>query len=194
MTQAVKKFYTPQEYLALEEKADYRSEYFRGEIFAMAGGSPNHNQIVLNIASLLNEIFQGAGKECEAFGSNLRIASQQTQFYTYPDASVVCGELELLEGPGYNVTNPVVIIEVLSESTSYYDHTGKFELYRTIPAIQDYVLIEQNLVYIEYFHKPEDRRWLLETYDNLNQTLKLQSIETELPLSRIYSRVKFSST
>jgi Uma2 family endonuclease len=189
MTQAAKKLYTPQEYLALEETAEYKSEYYQGEIFAMAGGSINHNRIVGNVSAALNVAF--ANRPCEAFASDMRVQVRQDGFYTYPDVAIVCGEIEFSQGRDDTITNPVIIVEVLSPSTKNYDRTTKFELYRGLESFQDYILIDQERVYIEYHHKLERQKWVMQLYTNPAETLKFQAIEFELPLVRIYHRVKF---
>lgn len=115
MFQPEQKYYTPEEYLALEEDAEYKSEYYQGEIFAMSGGSPNHNRIAGNLYIALREALEG--KSCEAFFSDMRLQVKKNGLYTYPDVMVVCGGLEFVKGRTDTITNPVVIIEVLSEST-----------------------------------------------------------------------------
>ncbi|MBE7467967.1 MAG: Uma2 family endonuclease [Anaerolineae bacterium] len=185
------KYYSPEEYLALEETAEYRSEYYRGEIFAMAGGSANHNRIAGNIYLELRETLEG--KSCEAFITDMRLHIKKNSLYTYPDVMVVCGRIEYIKGRTDTLTNPVVIIEVLSDSTQAYDRGAKFELYRAIESLQDYVLVDQARVHVEYFHKLEDGRWLLEEFNELEAVLRLEAVNVELPLSRVYQRVEWES-
>lgn len=185
------KYYSPEEYLTLEETAEYRSEYYRGEIFAMAGGSANHNRIAGNIYLGLRETLEG--KPCEAFITDMRLHVKKNSLYTYPDVMVVCGRIEYVKGRTDTLTNPVVIIEVLSESTQAYDRGAKFELYRAIESLQDYVLVDQARVHVEYFHKLEDGRWLLAEFNELDAVLRLEAVEVELPLSRVYQRVEWES-
>ncbi len=185
------KYYSPEEYLALEELADYRSEYYRGEIFAMAGGSANHNRIARNLVIALETELEG--KPCEAFITDMRLLVKKNGLYTYPDVMVVCGKLQFVKGRTDTLTNPGVIIEVLSESTKDYDRGAKFELYRAIETLQDYVLIDQSRVHVEYFHKLEDGRWLLTEFNELEAVLKLESVGMEMPLSQIYQRVEGES-
>ncbi len=185
------KYYTPEEYLALEESADYRSEYYQGEIFAMSGGSANHNRLAGNLYLALRENLEG--KSCEAFITDMRLLVKKTGLYTYPDVMVVCGRLQFVKGRTDTLTNPVLIVEVLSEATQAYDRGAKFELYRGLDSLQDYVLIDQARVYVEYFHKLADGRWLLTELNSLEAVLKLESVEVELPLSRIYERVEWES-
>ena len=185
------KYYSPEEYLALEEMADYRSEYYRGEIFAMAGGSANHNRIAGNLVIALQAALEG--KPCETFVTDMRVLVKKNGLYTYPDVMVVCGRLEFVEGREDTMTNPVVIVEVLSKSTQDYDRGGKFQLYRAIDSLRDYVLIDQARVHIEYFHKLEDGRWLLTEFNEIEAMLKLESVDVEIPLSRVYQRVEWES-
>ncbi|MCL4304080.1 MAG: Uma2 family endonuclease [Anaerolineae bacterium] len=185
------KHYSPEEYLALEETAEYRSEYYRGEIFAMSGGSANHNRIARNLIIALEDVPEG--KPCEAFITDMRLHVKKNSLYTYPDVMVVCGRIEYIKGRTDTITNPVVIIEVLSESTQAYDRGAKFELYRAIETLQDYVLIDQARVHVEYFHKLEDGRWLLTEFNDLAGVLMLESVGVEIPLSRVYQRVEWES-
>ncbi|HXW00748.1 MAG TPA: Uma2 family endonuclease [Anaerolineae bacterium] len=185
------KYYSPEEYLALEEAVDYRSEYYQGEIFAMSGGSANHNRIVGNIYITLREALEG--KSCESFITDMRLLVKKSGLYTYPDVMVVCGKLKFVKGRTDTLTNPVVIVEVLSESTQGYDRGAKFELYRAIDTLQDYVLIDQARVHVEYFRRLEDGRWLLAEFNELEAVLQLESVAVEIPLSRMYQRVEWES-
>jgi len=191
MTQAARKLYTPREYLALEEVATYKSEYYQGEIFQMAGGSYNHNVISSNINALLNNALDN--KPCVVFSSVMRLNVRKNGLFTYPDAMVVCGTPQFFEERSDTITNPVLIVEVLSPSTETYDRKGKFTLYKAVSTIQDYVLVDQDEALVEYYHRLEPRKWLLETYEGLESVVSLNSIEVELPLQKIYRKVLFSS-
>lgn len=182
-------FYTPEEYLALEEKADYKSEYFNGEIFAMAGGSYNHNVIAGNINAALNQYAES--KPSVAFTSDMRVLVKANGLYTYPDAMLVCGQVEFAEGRNDRLTNPLIIVEVLSKSTRDYDRGFKFESYRLIETLQDYLLIDQERVHVEYFHKLEDGRWVLIETNLPEAELTLQAINFTLPISHIYHKVEW---
>lgn len=178
---------SPQEYLEMEREAQQKSEYFAGEIFLMAGASPNHNRITANINAELNVGLRG--KNCEAFNSDQRLFIVKNGLYTYPDALVVCGRIEFDEKDRHSMTNPTVLVEVLSPSTKDYDRGAKFELYREIPTLRDYVLVHQDKVYVEYFHKEAAGRWTLTEWKDLDSALMLESIDFALPLRRIYERV-----
>jgi Uma2 family endonuclease len=149
MSSVPKHYITPEEYLLCERKAEFRSEFFRGEMFAMAGASANHNLIVLNAGSLLRE--QLKKKPCRVYPSDLKLRIEETGLYTYPDLSVVCGEPQLESDAGDVLLNPVVLVEVLSDSTEAYDRGKKFEHYRTIPSLKHYVLIAQDRHSIDCF-------------------------------------------
>lgn len=183
------KYITPAQYLALEEMATTKSEYFRGEIFMMAGGSPNHNRIAGNIFAEFNVGLRG--RRCEAFNSDQRLLVNRNGLYTYPDAMIVCGKIEFADPNRQVITNPTVIVEVLSPATKNYDQGGKFELYRDIPSFRDYILAHQDKVYIEYFHKGEDGRWVLTEFKVLTDQIRIISIDLALSLDRIYERVEW---
>ncbi|MFN8458666.1 MAG: Uma2 family endonuclease [Anaerolineae bacterium] len=185
-------FYTPEEYLALEEKAEYKSEYYNGEIFAMAGGSYNHNIIASNINALLNQFFEA--KPCFVFGSDMRLLVKPNGLYTYPDVMVICGQVQFAEGRTDTVTNPLIIVEVLSKSTRDYGRGFKFELYRTMETLQDYILVDQTRIHIEYFHKLEEGRWVLIETNTPDTILTIQALNLELPINRIYHKVDWSLT
>lgn len=189
MALALKKneFYTHAEYFALEEHATFKSEYRKGKIYAMAGGSINHNRIGSNVNAILNVGLEKT--ECEAFNSDLRVYIEAHDLHTYPDVSVLCGNPKLYDDRTDTITNPIVIIEVLSPSTKDYDRGEKFEFYRSLPSLQDYVIIHQDQVLIEYHHRVGIGRWLLTEYTKLDDTLVLQAIDFSLPLQRIYARV-----
>jgi Uma2 family endonuclease len=180
------KLYTPEEYLALEETAEYKSEYFKGQIFAMAGGSANHSRIVSSVNALLFLSLRGRG--CETFNSDMRLLVKANGLYTYPDAMVVCGKPAFLEGRTDTLTNPIVIVEVLSKSTQDYDRGQKFELYRALPTLQEYVIIHQDRVYIEHYRKLLNGRWELSELTEQNDLLLIHSLKIELSLPLIYER------
>lgn len=189
-------YIAPEAYLAQEEVATQKSEYFRGEIFMMAGGSPNHNRIAANMLTELTISLRGRHCEafsCEAFNGDQRVLVKSSGLYTYPDALVVCGRLEYADERRQTIINPTVLVEVLSPSTKDYDRGGKFELYRNIPSFCDYVLIHQDKVHVEYFHKGEDRRWVLTEYKTLEDRLRIESIDIEVTLERLYERVEWDN-
>ncbi len=189
MLKTDKKICTPEEYFALEEYADCKSEYFHGEIFAMAGGTANHNRITLNFANLLNTAFKG--KSCEAFAIDVRIQIDKEKHYTYPDVVAVCGQIEFAEMRKDTIVNPILIAEVLSDATKDYDRGSKFTAYRNIKTLRDYVLIAQETVHIEYFSKENDGTWRLREYFDPQGILSVASLELSIPIREIYDRVVF---
>ena len=179
--------FTPQEYLTLERNAEYKSEYVSGEIFAMAGASRAHGTICANLLSLLWT--QLRGSSCQVFGSDLRVAVDPASMYTYPDASVVCGELVFSDED--NLLNARVIFEVLSPSTAACDRGEKFDHYRQSSSLTDYVLIAQDEPAIE--HRWLDQGgWLSRKYAGLNAEVRLDSIACTLVLSDVYERLTVS--
>ncbi|RME45062.1 MAG: Uma2 family endonuclease [Chloroflexi bacterium] len=186
-----KQYYTVDEYFALEETAEYRSEYYQGEIFALAGGSANHNRIAGNVFVALSNALRA--KPCEAFVSDLRLWVKQVGLYTYPDVMVVCGGLEFAHERTDTITNPTVIFEVLSPSTENYDRGKKFEFYRTLETLKEYVLIDQERIHVEHYRLLEEGRWLLTVFDDEAGTLTLESIGIEIPVSDMYERVDWEA-
>ncbi len=177
------------EYFLAEQMSPARHEYFDGEIFVMSGGSPNHETIVLNLAAAFHAALRGSS--CRAFGSNMRIRTP-SGLYTYPDASIVCGTLDVVRIQGMDtVGNPVVLVEVLSQSTVDYDRGQKFELYRSIATLRDYVLIEQSKIEVEHRYVTDSGQWTSGTTSAIDATVRLTGVDVELPLSLVYERVTF---
>ena len=181
---------TPAEYLRIERAATYRSEYFRGEMFAMAGGSPKHSLIKMNIAGELRNRLKG--RPCVAYDSDLRIKCP-TGLYTYPDASVICGKLEFDDEHKDTALNPTLLVEVLSKSTEAYDRGKKFNHYGQIKSLREYVLVSQDEPMIQRFLRNDDDTWTLTTVTGLEQSLRLLSIDVELPLAEVFDRVDFTA-
>jgi Uma2 family endonuclease len=176
------------EYFLIEQMSPVRHEYYDGEIFAMAGGSRNHDRIALNVSTLFNAGLRGSS--CEAFSSDMRILTP-SGLYTYPDASIVCGPADVVHVQGTEtIGNPVVLVEVLSQSTSDYDRGQKFDLYRSIPTLRDYLLIEQSRVEIEHRYQ-SDGAWASRSIVRLDERLRLTGLDLELPLALVYERVTF---
>jgi Uma2 family endonuclease len=182
--------FTLDEYFALETSADQRHEYYRGEIFAMSGGSANHNRITVNVATALNT--QLANKPCEVFVTDMRLLVKRRQLYTYPDVMVVCGKVEFAQQRTDLLTNPSVIFEVLSPSTETYDRGKKFNyFYRTIDSLQEYVLVDQERMLVEHLRRSGERDWLLTVLDDISDTLALTTIDVAISLAEIYRRVEW---
>ncbi len=180
-------FFTLEEYFALEEQADHRSEYYGGEVFAMAGGSVNHNQIAGNAYSSLRIAL--AGKPCRTFMSDMRLLVKRVKLYTYPDVMVICGGIDFAPKRKDTVTNPVVLFEVLSPSTEGYDRGKEFEFYRTLPSLKEYVLVDQERLHIEHYRLLDNRQWVLTVLDDAGKRLALDSIGGEISLAGLYEQV-----
>jgi len=187
--QTEKRYYTPEEYLALEEAAIDKSEYHDGEIIPMTGGTTNHNSIIINLIANLK--FGLRGKDYRLFTSDVRLWIPLTRRYVYPDIMVIQGEPIYHENNKTIVTNPLVIIEILSNSTKDYDRGGKFLAYRSIPEFQEYILIDQYSYHIEQFAKNSKGKWELTEYDSEDSVLTLESVEFQIPLKEIYERINF---
>lgn len=182
--------YNSDEYLALEESAEYRSQFYNGEIFAMAGASRKHNVIAMNVASNLH--YQLRNRPCEIYRNDMRVKVSEN-LYAYPDIVIVCGEPQIEQNRGENLLNPIVLIEVLSPSTEKFDRGGKAQLYRLMPSLKEYILISQNKPYIEHFVRQENGGWLLtEMSEVLSDVLQLSTISCELNLSDIYAKIDFN--
>lgn len=182
----LKRLYTEEEYFALEEAAEIKHEFYRGEIFAMTGGSVNHNRITGNVFAEIRTRLQSS--KCETFVTDMRVLIEAHGLYTYPDVMVICGGVEVAENRNDTVTNPQVIVEVLSPSTQAYDQGEKFAFCRSILTLQEYVLIHQEKPHIIHYRKQESG-WLLTDLLSLDETLTLSSINVEISIRRIYDRV-----
>lgn len=183
------RFYTFEEYLAYEEQAEYKSEYRQGQIVAMAGASLAHNRIVSNIHATLYNALQT--KPCDVFTSDLRLWVKQENRAVYPDIMVICGEPHLVEGRTDTVTNPKLIIEVLSKSTAEDDRSDKFQAYWSLDTFEEYVLVDQYRVRVEYFRRVNEKLWELLVFTQSGDILTLKSIKVELPLDKIYHQVRW---
>ncbi|QTA92153.1 Uma2 family endonuclease [Desulfonema magnum] len=189
MLQPEKKMISPEEYFKMEQTSEYKSEYYQGDIFAMSGASVNHNLIVSDVITALNTALRGS--DCVVFPSDIKVQADELQHYTYPDISVVCGDIEFIADHDDIIVNPVVIVEVLSESTADYDRGSKFKAYRKISSLRNYILIDQYGYSVENFFKNKEDKWELEEFENLNEVVKIKSVGVELSLENIYYHVHF---
>ncbi len=189
MSAVPKQIYTLEQYLALERVAPYKSEFYRGQVFAMSGGSPRHNTISINLATSLRGRLRGT--PCRPYNSDQRMRIPTNGLSTYPDVSVVCGELQLDAQDRDAIVNPRVILEVLSQSTERYDRGKKFDLYRQLEPLREYILVSQDEPQVERFVRQEDGAWLLTVYKGLETELELATLDCVMPLSEIYEDVQF---
>ena len=187
MSSQANKRYTAEEYLAVERQAECKSEYYAGDIFAMAGASRWHNVIVANVVGELRS--QLKGRPCITYPSDMRVKISPTGLYTYPNVTVVCGEAQFEDTQQDTLLNPTLIVEVLSDSTEAYDRGGKFAHYRKLASLMEYVLIAQTKPHVEHYVRQPDNRWLLAEADSLHQTLHLPSIDCHLVLAEVYDKV-----
>ncbi len=181
--------YTLEDYLARERVAEYKSEFYCGQIFAMSGGSPRHNTISVNIVASLRGRLRGTG--CRPYNSDQRIRIPTVGLSTYPDVSVVCGELQLDSQDREAINNPRVILEVLSPTTESYNRGKKFDFYRELESLQEYILVAQDEPQVERFVRQVDGSWLLTVFKGLAAVLELPALSCVLPLAEIYEDVTF---
>jgi Uma2 family endonuclease len=181
------KFYTPEEYLALEDKAEFRSEYDDGVITAMAGGSLNHARITKNVSRLLDEQLSDG---CESFTTDVKIQVESYRKFYYPDVFVICGEPIFYQKRTDTIVNPILIVEVLFGSTEAKDGGEKMLAYRTLESLREYVLVSQEKAVVEQYTKNTDGNWIHKATIGLNSGVNFESIEVELTLEEIYQRVK----
>jgi Uma2 family endonuclease len=187
MAHQVKSQLTPPEYLAIERKAEFKSEFYRGEMFAMAGANRRHNRIVTNVASALD--LQTKERPCNVYSNDMRVLIPGTGLYTYPDVVVTCGDEQYTDEHQDTLLNPVVIIEVLSDSTEAYDRGRKFEHYQRLESVMEYVLISQTEIRVEKFVRQKDGQWLYSKYGQPDADVKLESIDCHLTLNGVYDKV-----
>ncbi len=187
MSAVPKPNYTVQEYLIRERAAAGKSEFYRGQIFAMAGGSPRHNTISVNLVASLRGRLRGS--PCRPYNSDQRIRIPANSLSTYPDVSIVCGELQIDADDHDAIVNPSVIFQVLSKSSESYDRGKKFDLYRQLESIREFVLVSQDEPQVERFVRQEDGSWVLTVFKELET--ELHTLENVLPLKEIYEDVKF---
>lgn len=186
-----KKNFTPEEYLAVERKAETKSEYYDGEQFAMAGASREHNLITVNFTVEIGQHVKN--RDCEVYASDMRVKVLATGLYTYPDVVVVCGEAKFEDDAVDTLLNPNTIIEVLSDTTESYDRGKKFEHYQKINSLGEYILVSQKPYRIEQFVKRSSAAWEYVIHNQREQALELHSLKCKIPLAEIYRRVPEAS-
>jgi Uma2 family endonuclease len=182
---------TPEEYLRLERAAEWKSEYIDGEMFAMAGASPRHGFIVGNLVGELREQLRSG--PCLVAPNDLRVATDRHRLYTYPDVVVICDPLEYVDEHRDTVTNPTLIAEVLSETTQNYDRGDKFERYRAIPSLAEYLLVAQDRVHVELYTRQPGGEWILREWNDAGAEIELTSLRCRLRIAEVYAKVAFES-
>lgn len=184
--------FTPEEYLRLEAAAEMKHEYHAGEILAMSGGTYEHSRISANVIGEIGSRLEGT--PCFVLESNMRVRLAREDRYVYPDASVVCGEprFDPLDAKRTTITNPGLIVEVLSEGTEAYDRGAKFTAYRDLESFEEYVLVSQDLPQIETFARQADGTWVFSVSRGLEAVTRLRTQKIELPLAEVYAGLSVS--
>lgn len=185
------KRYTRGEYLSMEDTSEMKNEFFDGEIFAMAGGSKNHSIICVNVMWALREAVMD--KDCIAFDGNMKLDIPKENAFVYPDGMVVCEAVEFFEDRNDIIRNPLLIIEVLSPTTQVFDRGKKFKYYRSVPSLEEYVLISQEEPLIESYFRQDGKTWLYTVVRGLDDNVVLSSLEHDVGLKEIYRKVDFRS-
>ena len=182
--------YDAQQYVALENEAEFKSELFNGQVYAMAGASPTHALITANFIGIVQQHLRG--KPCRTFSSDLRVWVNETGAFVYPDVTVACPPLQFAPDDPNSLTNPVVVIEVLSPSTEANDRGAKWGHYQHLPSLRDYVLVAQDQMRIEHYERMDDGTWRYSVAEDANGSVSLPSLECRLELAEVYERVEFA--
>ena len=185
------RYYSPEEYLELEVNSEIRHEYINGLIIPMTGGTPNHNQLALNFSGTLNYLLKR--QPYQVFVTDQRLWIPTRKIHTYPDIMVVKTPLEYEQGRKDTLVNPVMIAEVLSKSTKSYDRDEKFAAYRTIPSLQEYILIDQYTMHVEQYFRTDNNKWIFSEFTDADVSLNLASISCQIMLSDIYDKVNYNT-
>ena len=180
-------YMSPEEYLEFEHHSDIKHEYIDGEVYAMAGTTKAHNTISLNLAILFREKLKNSN--CQTFMADIKVNISNKKRFFYPDIVVTCDDNDDVNA--YDIKFPKVIVEVLSESTEKFDRGKKFQYYRTIPSLQEYILISSQEYLIECFRRTKNDLWTLQTYEGLNAILRIENLGIDAPLSEIYATLSF---
>ena len=188
---AARSVYIPEsQYLEAERRAQTKSEYLAGQVFAMAGASRGHNRITFNLGGLLYTALRG--RACEAYIGDMRVKVAEASAYFHPDVVVVCGQPQFEDEQEDNLLNPTVIIEVLSPSTEEFDRSVKFFAYQKLPSLREYLLVSQHRMCIEHFVRQPDGQWAQREYTRAEQVIHLESANIDLPVQAVYEGVTFA--
>ncbi len=181
--------YSPAQYLALEERAVHKSEYHNGQILAMSGGTLNHSLISANMIGVLRNALKG--QACRVLDSNLKVYIEQANHFVYPDGMVICDAPIFFEERKDVIQNPILVVEVLSDSTEAYDRSDKFQRYMSLPSFQEYVLINQKKKKIEVFYRQDEKQWIYRVYQEPDTHVFLNSLHLHLEVVEIYDKVSW---
>lgn len=191
MEQSTRNHYTIADYMALEQATNTKYEYYNGEVVALAGGSFDHALIGKNLTTLLDVELENNGKECLAFNSDTKVYLKGYQAFVYPDAGVVCGKEEYADNHKEAITNPLLIIEVLSDSTANYDRGSKFQKYRSLPSLKEYLLVHQDKAAVETYYKGDNGLWTIgPVFTGLATAIPIHCLGFSLPMKRIYRNIR----
>jgi Uma2 family endonuclease len=180
---------TEAEYLEIERRAECKSEFLDGEMFAMSGGTRSHYLIASNLNRAIGNQLEGC--PCVVYTSDMRVRIQPEGLYTYPDLSVACGEEEFADEHDDTLLNPTVVVEILSDSREAYDRGKKFALYRQIPSLREYLLVSQDKPLVEQYIRQDSGEWLLREVAGLESKLSLPSVGITIAMAKVYSNVRF---
>ena len=191
MSSLPKTFITPEQYLEIERQAECKSEYFQGEMFAMSGGRQAHNRLAFSFIVAVGSQLRGGS--CRGYNSDMRVHIPATGLYTYPDVVVACGQPKFLDAVQDTLLNPTLIVEVLSPSTEAYNRGRKFENYRSLDSLREYLLISSERISVDLFTRQPDGKWLLSSADRMDGSLGLESIGAKLALADLYAGIEFTA-
>ena len=191
MSAAPKRRMTPEEYLTIERAASFKSEFYRGEMVAMAGARLSHNRLIANLIRLIGNQLEGS--QCFVLSNDMRVKSSKNKSYFYPDMIIVCGKPELEDNVFDTLLNPQILVEVLSESTEKFDLGDKFTEYRNIASLQEYVLVSQNRMQILRYVRLAEDHWDVRIFKDETGEFSLGTVKASVPLKDIYEGVEFSS-
>jgi Uma2 family endonuclease len=189
MTALPQPSYGFEEYLTTEREQQTRNEFVAGEVYAMTGAKENHNLIVTNLIILIGTQFKQ--RPCRVYASDMKVRIDEADACTYPDVIALCGERQYYDQRRDVITNPTLIVEVLSESTEAYDRGDKFALYRHLPSLQEYLLLSQERMAADLYSRQTEGRWLLSNFEQADQEIPLESLQCSLPMAEIYDKVEF---
>lgn len=185
-----KKYYTIEEYLEIQESSEEKLEFRNGEIVAMAGGTANHSLISTSITTALDNAIDENQKDCIVFTSDMKVKIEKFNAFVFPDSSVVCGEAVYNNEKQTILKNPILLIEILSESSQNYDKGQKFEYYRSLPSFKEYMIIYQTMPKVQTWFKEAEDLWRIGNAEGLDAVIRLHSIGLEIALKDIYKRIK----
>ncbi|MBL8211234.1 MAG: Uma2 family endonuclease [Bryobacterales bacterium] len=182
-------FVTEEQYLQMERESELRHEYLHGEVFAMSGGTTNHNRLSADLLVQISNRLEGS--PCEIFGSDQRVRVPATRFHAYPDLSVVCSPIQYSDDTKDCVLNPILLVEVLSKSSRNFDRGEKFRQYQRIPSLQTYVLVEQDDMLVEVYTRTGRDSWNYRVLEGPDAMLEVEHPPLSIPLKAVYRRVEF---